>query len=43
MKIEYWVEQILGNLYAVKHDNGNYSVIDYEGTYDECLFWINNN
>lgn len=39
---EYWIEHIIGKLYAVKWHDGNYSITSYEGTYDECATWINN-
>lgn len=43
MNREYWIDQIMGKLYAVKYSNGNYSVTVFEGDYSECEKWISNN
>ncbi len=29
--MKYYIEEIMNGLYAVKHDNGNHSITDYEG------------
>lgn len=42
MRHYYWIENVFGNLYAVKHDNGGFSITDFEGSYDECQTWIEN-
>jgi len=39
--MEYWIEQIIGNLYGVFYDNGNHSVNVFEGTYSECESYKN--
>lgn len=36
MKRNYWIEHVLGKLYAVKYSDGTYTYTAYEGTENEC-------
>lgn len=37
---EYFIEQVLGKLYAVCYSDGTYTHRAYEGTLDECELFI---
>jgi len=43
MKREYWIEKVVGKLYAVCWNDGNYTHRAYEGTESECESWIRRN
>lgn len=42
MKRQYWIEIVIGNLYAVKYCDGNFSHTAFEGSENDCYMYISN-